>query len=171
MYELKKNDKIKFGLIILLITGLELFVYFSEINLTRNNTLLTTVSTIIIFIIFVFLAFKRIIVKISLTFIIICFGFSILISEFFSGLNPEKVYKTWEINKYEIILAHQENVVGPGSEPYMKLRNKYFLGLFYKDIDETDTKISSFEIGITKCIVEFKKTNTEFDLCKKIQLK
>jgi hypothetical protein len=53
----------------------------------------------------------------------------------------------------------------------MKLRNKYFLGLFYKDIDETDTKISSFEIGITKCIVEFKKINTEFDLCKKIQLK
>jgi hypothetical protein len=88
-----------------------------------------------------------------------------------TGFVSERISNSWKINDYEIIYANQEYYAGKGSEPYLKLREKYFFDLFYKDIDKTKTNIFFLKLGTEECYVEFLKTKTEFDLCEKKQLK
>ena len=169
---MKQRTKYILAIILILIVVAELLIYNSELNFAYSNIYIITILNLIVCIGFIFWHSKKLGARILLTLITIGIGLLILFSAFVRDFSQtEKRYNSWEINNYEIIYAHQEYFVGPGSEAYLKLRKKYVLGLFYKDIDEIDDNSTFLKLGKTDCIVEFLKTKTEFNLCEKKQLK
>lgn len=85
----------------------------------------------------------------------------------------EKISWNWEIEEYEIIYANMEYYAGPGGKPYLKLRKNCFFDQFYKTLDKQKTENTFLElgVGIKHCDLKFEKTEMEFDLCEKKQLK
>lgn len=160
------------AIILILMVVVELFIYKSDFNDAFSNIYVITIVNLVLLIGFIFWNSKKFGLRVLLVLITISTGFTILFFEYisdFSGI--EKQHHSWTIGNHEIIYTTQEYFAGPGSEPYLKLRKTYYFDLLYKDIDETKTNSTFFKLGKTDCVVKFNKTKTEFDLCRKIQLK
>lgn len=169
---MKQRTKEILAVILVLVVIFELLIYKSEFNFAYSNIYTIASLNLIVCIGFIFWYSKKLGVRILTSLVTIGIGFLILFSEFVRDFSQtEKRHNSWEINNYEIIYENQEYFAGPGSEAYLKLREKFVLGLFYEDIDEIDNNSTFLRLGITDCIVKFVKTKTEFDLCKKEQLK
>jgi len=169
---MRQKTKDILAIILIIIIVVQLLIYKSELNFVFSDVFKITFINLVALIGFIFWYSKKSNHRILLTFAIVGISFLIFFFEFvnaFSG--TEKRFNSWEINDYEVIYATQEFFAGPGSEPYLKLRKEYSFGLFYKDIDKTKTNISFLKLGKTDCFVEFTKSRTKFDLCKKKQLK
>ncbi len=169
---MKQRTKDILAIILILIVIAELLIYKSELNFVYSNIYKITFLNLVLIIGFIFWHSKKLGHRILLTLITIGIGLLILFFEFVRDFSQtERIHKSWEIDNYEIIIANQEYFAGPGSKAYLKLRKKYALGLFYKDLDEIDNDLPFFKLGKENCIVEFLKTKTEFDLCEKRKLK
>lgn len=169
---MKQKTKNIIGIVLGLFLIIEFLIYNSELNFIDSYTFKIIIVNIIIFTAFIFWFFNSNLHKILLTLTVIGIGICFLFWEFMiTGFVSERISNSWRIDDYEIIYANQEYYAGKGSDRYLKLREKYFFGLFYKDIDETRTNVHFLKLGTEECYVEFFKTKTEFDLCDKKQLK
>ena len=171
---MKHKAKNIIGLILILTLAIEFFIYYSGYNLVTDRSLEIGISTLLISVVFIFIYFKKLKFRILAGLPIIILGIMFLIYEFFGAFGgTEKISWNWEIDEYEIIYATQEYYAGPGSKPYLKLRKKYLLDLFYRTLDEQETEYTFLELGLGEkhCNLEFEKTGTEFDICEKKQIK
>jgi hypothetical protein len=169
---MKHRTKNILAIILIIIVVAELLIYKSNLNFALSDIYNITILNLVVIIGFTAWHSKKLGHRILVSVVTIGIGIIILFSEFFGDFSgTEKKHSSWEINEYEIIYATQEYFAGPGSKPYLKLRKKYLSGLFYEDIDETETEVVFFRSEQKDCIVKFLKTKTEFDLCKKKQLK
>ncbi|WP_139856810.1 hypothetical protein [Aequorivita sinensis] len=169
---MKQRTKDILAIILMIIVIAELVIYTSELNFAYSNIYKISFLNIVLIIGFIFWHSKKLGHRILLTIITIGIGLLVCFFEFVRDFSQtERVHRYWKIDNYEIIIANQEYFAGPGSSAYLKLREKYVFGLFYKDLEEIDNDSTFFELGKEDCIVEFLKTKTEFDLCKKRKLK
>ena len=169
---MKQRTKDILAIILIIIVVAELLIYKSELNFAHSDIYKITFLNLFVIIGFTFWHSKKLGHRILSIVMTIGIGLIILFFEFagdFSG--TEKKHSAWKINDYEIIYTTQEYFAGPGSKPYLKLRKKYLSGIFYKDIDETETEVLFLKSEPKDCFVKFIKTKTEFDLCEKKQLK
>ncbi|MDH7911120.1 hypothetical protein [Winogradskyella sp. SYSU M77433] len=168
----KQRTKDILAIILIILVTAELLIYKSELNFAHSNIYKITFLNLIVIIGFTLLHSNKLSHRILSLILTIGIGFTILFFEFIGDYSgTEKKHSSWEIDNYEIIYATQEYFAGPGSEPYLKLRKKYLFGTFYEDIDETETEVLFLKSEPEDFIVKFIKTKTEFDLCKKKQLK
>jgi hypothetical protein len=171
---MKQKAKNIILLILILILAIEFFIYYSDFNLVTDRTLEIGITTLLITVVFIFFYFTELNFKIIVGLPTIIIGIVFLFFEFFGVFGAiEKTSWKWEIGEYEIIYANLEFYAGPGGEPYMKLRKKYFYDQIYKTYDKQKTENTFLELGLGKehCNFKFKKTGIEFDLCEKKQLK
>ncbi len=168
----KQQTKHILAIFLILIVVAELFIYNSELDFAYSSIYTITILNLIVCIGFIFWYSKRIGIQILLTLTTIGISLVILIFQFVRDFSQtERIHKSWEIDDYEIFIANQEYFAGPGSEAYLKLREKYVFGLFYKDLEKIDNDLTVFKLGKEDCVVEFLKTKTKFDLCEKTKLK
>ena len=164
-------------ILIVIIIGIELIIYYSDLNLVTNRILEIGITTILITLIFIFFYFKKWRYRILLSLTVFVFGISLIGLELIGIMGgSEKINKNWNIGEYEIIYANMEffaGPLGPGSEPYFKLRKKYFFDQFYRTLDKQKTEISllDFREKRKNCYLKFEKTGMDFDLCEKKRLK
>lgn len=152
---------------------LQLLIYYSDFNFIYDKLFYTiTILSIIGYCAFIFLHFKNKKRQIFLFIITLVFSFYLLITEFITSFNgTEKVLEIWDIDNYEIVCVTEEYYAGKGSAPYLKLKQKYFLGILIIDLDEIKADYNHLEIGKTKCLVEFNSEKVIFDLCNKKKIK
>ena len=163
--------------LILIIIGIELIIYYSDLNLVTNRILEIGFSTMLVTLIFIFIYYKKWSYRILISLTVFLFGISLIGLEIIGILGgSEKINKNWNIGEYEIIYANMEFFAGPpgpGSEPYFKLRKKYLLDQFYRTLDKqkTEYELSDLRHGKKICYLKFENTGIEFDLCEKKRLK
>ncbi|WP_310379631.1 hypothetical protein [Flavobacterium sp.] len=161
-------------MILIVIIAIEFAVYYSDFNLVNDKTLEIGTTTLIVFVIFIFVYIKKWRYKILLVLPTLAFGIIFLGLEIIGIIaGSEKISWKWKIGEYEVIYANMEYYAGPEGRQYLKLRKNYFFDQFYKTLDKQKTENTFLELGIGKnnCDLKFEKTGMEFDLCEKKQLK
>ncbi|MEO1486466.1 MAG: hypothetical protein AAFU57_12010 [Bacteroidota bacterium] len=164
---MKQTPKTILALILIFLGAAQLLLYQSEWNFEPLSVYQIVLLNLIVSLAFIFRYFKKLWSLILLTIVTISIAIVILVFELSSSFSgTEKHLNSWEIEQYDVILAKEEYVAGPGSEPYLKLRKRTFFSWFYKDIDRTEAKSSTLKIGKSECLVSFEKTKLTFDLCE-----
>lgn len=160
-----------FSLVFIIFLFFEYYIYSSDLNLTKDLTVQIALVTILISVFFSIFIIKNKIAKIVSLIAIVILAIMFLTVELIAGglKGATDVSRTWNINEFEIQSVYQSPFAGSGYS-YIILREKYFFGMFYKNLDETFPDDYT-EITKNNCIVRFKHVNKVFDLCKSKQIK